>query len=141
VWFLIIWATFRLVFSRGHELVSLIAISADQILRRDHRLPAIRAHGAISAIMQQDYVAAAHLAHNFLLDNRGGRSIPVISGHIPHHRPQGQFTRDPERRWTSSTKWRTKQIRMLADRVLQSLAAIRQLRTRLRRRFEDEQRM
>lgn len=63
----------------------LIAIPPDQIARRDHRLRAVHTEGAMAAIVKQDYVAAAHLARDLLLDHRGGRSGPVVAGHVPHH--------------------------------------------------------
>src|ERR1039458_1856282 len=128
-------------FFHRHKFISLIAIPPDQIFRRNHRLRASRTQGAMSAIVHQDHVAAAHLPCDFLLDHRGGRSIPVIAGHVPHHRLQSEFTRDPDRGRSSSPKRWTKKIRMLADCVLQNLMAIDKLRARLRCRFEDEQRM
>src|ERR1035438_4130924 len=104
-----------------YKFVSLIAITPDQIVSRDHRLRAVRSHGAMSAIVQQDHVAAAHLAHDFFLDHRGGRSVPVVARYVPHHRLQSEFARDFECLGSSSSPRWTKQIRMLADRVLQSL--------------------
>src|ERR1700675_1458253 len=102
----------------GHELISLILVTPDQIVGGNHRLCAIRIHGAMFAIVQEDDIAAADLPRDSPFDHGGGRSIPVIAGHVPHYCLQSELTRDPERCGSSSPKRWTKQIRMLADCVL-----------------------
>src|SRR5204862_158438 len=100
-----------------HELVSSIPIAPNQTLRRNYSLSAIRAQGAVSAIMQQNYIAAAHLTGDFCFDYIGGRRIPVVAGDIPHHGAQAKFARNPQSRGTPSSKWWTKEVRMRSDCV------------------------
>src|SRR5208283_1614485 len=91
-----------------YKIVALILVAPDQIFRRYHRLRSVGAHRAISAIVQQDYIAAAHLPCDLLFDHRGGRSTPVVAGYVPHHGFESKFTRDPEGCRASSSKGRTK---------------------------------
>lgn len=91
--------------------------------------------------MQQDYIAASHLTPNFFLDHCRRRSVPVMAGHVPHYGFESEFTRDSDRRWAPASKRRTEEIRMITDCVLQRGAAVHELRSRSRLRFEDEQGM
>src|SRR5208283_1096701 len=96
------------------------------ILGRDDSLLAIRAHCTMAAVVEKDHVAAVgvKLARDFLFDHRSWWSGPVIAGHIPQDRVETQFTGDAQRRWTPSTEWRAKQVRMLAYGVVQRMATI-----------------
>src|ERR1022692_1811225 len=99
------------------KLVALIPAMLNQILRCNHGLSAIGAQGAISAVMQEDHVAATNLPHDFFHDYRSGRSVPVVASHVPHHRLQSELVRDTQSgRPSASERW-TKQVRMLADGV------------------------
>lgn len=121
----------------------MIAISPNQTLHCNHRLRPIRAHRLVSTIVQQNDVSAfrMNLPSNFALDHRCGGSVPVIAGHVPHHRFKPKLARNAQGRRTPSTKRRAKQIRMRSNRILQSPTAISQLAPCLRARLEDQQGM
>src|ERR1700722_9177628 len=132
--------TFREVLHRD-ELVALIFIASNQILCGNYCLGAIRAEGEMSAIVEQDHIAAVYLMSYFIFDHCRWRGVPVISGHVPHHGLQSEFASDLDRRRASSSERRTKQIRMLADCVFQGVATVDELPVRFGFRFKNQQGM
>src|SRR5580704_5894432 len=104
-------------------------------------LGAICAQLFVAAVVEQDDVAAANLSSHFPLDLGGVRGIPVVTGDVPHYRFQAEFTRDAKNRRAAATEGRTEEVRLLADRVVQSGAAIEKLLLDLGLALEGEQGM
>src|SRR5271165_1036707 len=53
----------------GEKLIAFGFIPRNQMICSDHGICAVRSHLLVSAIMQQDHVAAANLFCNLALDN------------------------------------------------------------------------
>src|SRR5581483_11077781 len=92
----------------------------------------------MTTVVQQDHTAAGCGTNNLSLDvlRRGGP--PVKGGDVPHDRFQPERARDSQCHRTPAAKGWTKQLRMLADRVLQRAPAILDLHTGLQRRLQRE---
>src|SRR5262249_54555621 len=95
----------------------------------------------MSAVVQENHITAADSLGDFLFDHSGWRGIPIVSGDVPHHWLHPEFTRDMQCRWPASAKRWTEKIGVLADSVLQRIAAGGQLSANFRCALENQQRM
>src|SRR6202011_5216159 len=71
----------------------------------------------MSAIVQQYHISSTNALCDRALDVFGGWGGPIVPRDVPHHRPQPQLPNRSQRDRTAPAKGRTKQIRMLADRI------------------------
>src|SRR5580693_6323856 len=94
----------------GDEFIAFALVAGDQPIRGDHGLGAVRAHLFVSAVVQQDHVAAANLFDDLALDCRGGRRIPVVAGYVPHDRLQAKFAGDAQHGGAASAEGRAEEI-------------------------------
>jgi len=78
----------------------------------------------VTAVVQQDDIAAADLPGGVALDPFGGCHLPVITSHGPHHGCEPHLARDVEHSRTAGAKWRTEEFGMRAYIVSQHLLAI-----------------
>ena len=122
----------------GHEFVSLLLVPLDQPISDQHRLGAVSPHLLVASIMEQDHVSAANLPGDFTLDLIGWGRIPVPSSNIPHDGIKAKLMGNSQRLRPTCSERRTKQARMLASGVTQSLIAMLQLGARFRSRGENQ---
>jgi len=106
-----------------------------------HRLRAVGAHLFVTAVVEEDYVAAADLAGYFLFDHGAWRSVPVVASDVPHDWSEAQLAGDAEDAGAASSEGGAEEIGMFANCVFESRAAGGEFLANFSRAFESQQGM
>src|ERR1700746_3730324 len=105
---------------------------------REHGLRTVGAHSMVAAVMHQDHVTSANLSKTSLHNLRSRWNLPVVAGHVPHHRLQYKRARNAKSSRSASTKGRTEQTRCLSGSVFDGANASLQLGTSFAAVFKDQ---